>query len=180
MRLPDLVAPTFDGNLQQWSSFIESFNAMFHNNSGLAPVQKFHYLKSSLTGAAGDVVKTIPITDNNYTQAYQKLVERYENPGLIIQSHIRALFDAPKVQEAFASQLHKLHHHVIIHVRALEPLNQPIDSWDAWLVTLLCCRLDSVTVSKWQLKQTTKMLPTFKDFESFLSSRVVKCLRESN
>ncbi|KAF0732688.1 Integrase catalytic domain-containing protein [Aphis craccivora] len=165
LRLPAIVAPTFDGDLQQWSSFIDSFNAMFHNNSGLAP--------SSLTGPASDVVKTIPITDNNYNQAYQKLVERYENPGLIIQSHIRALFDTPKLQEASASQLHKLHHHVTTHVRALESLNQPISSWDAWLVTLLCCRLDSVTVSEWQLKQTTKTLPTFKDFESFLSSRVI-------
>lgn len=173
LRLPSIVAPTFSGDLQQWSSFIDSFNAMFHDNTSLAPVQKFHYLKSCLTGAASDVVKTVPITNDNYQQAYNKLIERYENPGLIIQSHIRALFDTPKVLEASASQLHKLHHHVVTNVRALESLNQPVASWDAWLVTLLCCRLDSVTVSEWQLKQTSKALPTFKDMEKFLSNRVI-------
>lgn len=48
MRLPPVDIPKFNGDWQDWTSFIDSFNAMFHNNEGLAPVQKFQYLKSCL------------------------------------------------------------------------------------------------------------------------------------
>jgi len=148
LRLPAIEIPIFDGNLQNWTSFIDSFNAVFHDHPDLEPVQKFQFLKSHITGTASDVVKTIPLTNDNYNQAYAKLAKRYENSGLIIQSHIRALFDIPKVQVASASQLHQLHHHVVTHVRALESLKQPVKQWDAWLVTLLCCQLDNITVSE--------------------------------
>lgn len=85
---------------------------------------------------------------------------RYENHFLIIQSHIRSLLETPKVKNASASELQRLHHHVIFHVKALEALNQPIMQWDAWLITRICYKLVNITVGEWQLCQTTKELPT--------------------
>lgn len=172
MKLPAVPAPKFSGNVQEWTSFIDSFNALFHSNEGLANVQKFHYLKSCLTDSASDVVKTIPTTGENYEKAYNALVNRYENKGLIIQSHIRSLLDAPKVQNPSASGLQALHHHIVAHVRALEALQQPVIHWDAWLITLVCSRLDSLTASEWQLRQKTRELPRFKDIELFLMNRI--------
>jgi len=88
MKLPSIPAPTFDGDLQNWVSFLDAFNVMFHHNQGLSEVQRLHYLKSCLIGAAAEVVHTIPTTDVNYRTAYDTLVNRYENKSLIIQSHI--------------------------------------------------------------------------------------------
>lgn len=51
-------------------------------------------------------------------------------------------------------------------------LNQPVDQWDAWLVTLMCTRLDNLTVAEWQLKQVTKDLPKYTHLETFLSNRI--------
>lgn len=48
MRLPPVNIPKFSGDWQGWISFIYRFNTMFHNNESVAPVQKFHYLKSCL------------------------------------------------------------------------------------------------------------------------------------
>lgn len=48
MRLPSVPAPVFDGNIQIWPPFKDSFDAMFHNNKGLAEVQKLHYLKACM------------------------------------------------------------------------------------------------------------------------------------
>ncbi|KAE9542464.1 hypothetical protein AGLY_003325 [Aphis glycines] len=105
MRLPSVPAPVFDGNIQNWPSFKDSFDAMFHNNKGLAEVQKLHYLKACMCYG----------------------------------------------------------------VRSIEPTNY---EWDAWLVTLLCYKLDNITVGEWQLLQTTKELPKFTDLEVFLSNRI--------
>jgi len=172
MKLPFIPAPTFDGDLQNWVSFLDAFNAMFHHNQGLSDVRRLHYLKSCLIGPAAEVVRTIPTTDVNYSAAYNALVERYENKSLIIQSHIRSLFQTPQVHKPAANELRQLHHHVISQVNALKALDQPVEQWDAWLVTLLCCRLDPTTVGEWQLLQSTKNLPKFNDLEKFLSNRV--------
>lgn len=104
--------------------------------------------------------------------AYDALVSRYENKSLIIQSHIRSLFNSPKVVHPCANSLRKLHHHIVSHVNALRSLQQPVDHWDAWLVTLICCSLDSTTVGEWQLKQMSKNLPSYIAIEQFLSDRV--------
>lgn len=172
MKLPFIPAPTFNGDLQNWVSFLDAFNAMFHHNQGLSDVQRLHYLKSCLVGPAAEVERTIPTTDVNYSTAYNALVERYENKSLIIQSHIRSLFQTPQVHKPAANELRQLHHHVVSQVNALRALDQPVEQWDAWLVTLLCCRLDPTTVGEWQLLQSTKNLPKFSDLEKFLSNRV--------
>lgn len=145
---------------------------MFHNNEGLAPVQKFHYLKNCLQDQPGDVIRSIPTTGENYLQAYNNLVNRYENKGVIIQSHIRSLLETPKVHTASATNLQKLHHHVMSNVNALKALAQPTDSWDTWLVTLICSRLDSATVGEWQLQYNKKDLPSFCAVEAFLFNRI--------
>lgn len=172
MKLPAIPAPTFDGDLQNWVSFLYDFNAMFHNNQGLSDVQRLHYLKFCLKGPAAEVVRSIPTTDSNYHTAYDALVQRYEDTSLIIQSHIRSLFLTPQVQQSSANELRQLHHHVVSQVRALKAFDQPVDKWDAWLLTLLCCRLDPTTLGEWQLLQTSKDLPKYSTLERFLANRV--------
>ncbi|CAI6342683.1 unnamed protein product [Macrosiphum euphorbiae] len=172
MRLPPIDAPKFNGDWQMWTSFIDSFNAMFHKNKDLLPVQRLYYLKSCLQGQAREVISSIPTIGENYLQAYNTIVNRYENKGAIIQSHIRSLLDTPRVLTASATELQNLHHHIMSNVNALRAATQPVDSWDAWLVTLICSRMDSATVAEWQLHYNKKDLPSFTEIESFLFNRI--------
>ncbi|XP_050064313.1 uncharacterized protein LOC114118967 [Aphis gossypii] len=172
IRLPTIKPPEFNGSLEDWASFIDTFNALFHNNSSLSDVQRLHYLKTSVSGPAADIIKNFTITAENYTAAYNELVRQYENKSLTIQSHIRSLLQTPKVQVPSAVELRNLHHHISSHVRALKALGQPVMNWDAWLVTLICSQLDSITAGEWQLRQDEKELPTYAQIESFLSKRV--------
>ncbi|KAL4098587.1 hypothetical protein QTP88_023162 [Uroleucon formosanum] len=108
----------------------------------------------------------------NYQVAYDVLKLRYENKSAIIQSHMRSLLNTPRVMSASASELQRLHYHISSNINTLTALQQPVDQWDAWLVTLMCTRLDSVIVAEWQLKQDTKDLPKYKELELFLSNRI--------
>lgn len=172
VKLPAFPIPIFKGSLQDWPSFIDTFNAMFHENDKVPTVQKFQHLKSCLVESAADIVKTIPTTAENYMQAYEAVVSRYENKTLIVQSHIRSLFDTPKVEKTSAFNLRQLYHHVTSHVRSLKALGQLTQHWNAWLVTLVCSRLDNVTVGEWQLRQSSKELPRYSDIENYLAMRV--------
>lgn len=78
LRLPMIQPPTFNGSLEDWSSFIDTFNALFHNNAQLNDVQRLHYLKSSVMGSAADIIKKFSITAEHYSVAYNELVRQYE------------------------------------------------------------------------------------------------------
>uniref|UniRef100_A0A2S2N7B6 Integrase catalytic domain-containing protein n=1 Tax=Schizaphis graminum TaxID=13262 RepID=A0A2S2N7B6_SCHGA len=172
MKLPPIELPKFSGDWKEWTSFIDSFNVYFHNNKDMAPVHKLHFLKACLEGQASDIVKSIPTTNENYEQAYDAVTARYENKGAIIQSHIRALFDTPKISIASVIELQRLYHHITSNINALQALGQPIESWDAWLVTLICNRMDRVTVGEWHIQYNKKDLPEFKEIKAFLFNRI--------
>lgn len=82
MKLPTISIPTFNCDNENWASFIDTFNALFHNNPGLTNVQRLHYLKSSISNTAADVKKSVSITSDNYQAAYDELVKQYKNKAL--------------------------------------------------------------------------------------------------
>lgn len=106
-----------------------------------------------MSGPALDIVSSIPITDGNYEVFLQRLKQRYDNKSLAIQSHTRALLDSPRVEAGIAGSLQRLHSHVGCHVAALKALGQPIEHWDAWLITIIINSLDKGTKQDWQLRQ---------------------------
>ncbi|XP_060878971.1 uncharacterized protein LOC132951187 [Metopolophium dirhodum] len=118
---------------------------MIHDDGGFTPAQKFYYLRSSVSGQALDLIKSVPMTDTNYEVAIERLKQRYDNRSLVIQSHIRSLLESPYVEQPRAKDLQALHAHVSTHVAALKALDQPTEHWDAWLVTIIVSRLDSAT-----------------------------------
>ncbi|XP_008185105.1 uncharacterized protein LOC103309988 [Acyrthosiphon pisum] len=172
-RLAPLTIPKFDGNIQEWESYFDCFKGMVHNEDAYPPAQKFSYLRSSLSGAALDVIKAIPMTENNYAVAIKRLQQRFENRSMVIQSHIRAILDFPQVQSAVANDLQALHSNIVAHVAALEALGQPVDMWDAWLVTVLLRKVDHGTCHEWQIRRTNNELPKYKELEEFLANRCI-------
>lgn len=170
-RLAPISLPNFNGNIQEWNAYFDYFKAMVHNEDNYPPAQKFSYLRSSLSGPALDVIKAIPMTENNYDVAIRRLKQRYENKGMVIQSHIRAILDCPQVDTATSLELQKLHSQVVSHVAALEALGQPVHEWDAWLVTILLRKLDRTTTHDWQLRRKDTELPKYSELEEFLASR---------
>lgn len=146
---------------------------MVHEDSSYTDIQKFYYLRAGLSGQALDLVKSVSMTEANYEVAVQLLKQRYDNKGLVIQSHIRSLLEAPYVQDPSSTELQALHSHIGTHLAALKALKQPTEHWDAWLVTIIVSRLDSITSRSWQLSQQHTLLPKYEDLERFLATRCV-------
>jgi len=173
VRLEPISLPTFTGNIQDWQSFYDCFRVMVHEDTGFSSAQRFYYLRSHLTGAALDLVKSVPMTDVNYEVALNRLKQRYDNPGLVIQSHIRSILETPYIQKASAGELQGLHAHICVHIAALKTMKQPTDQWDAWLVTIIVSRLDTATSHDWQLRQESTDLPIYEALERFLANRCI-------
>lgn len=71
-RLPQRQIRHFKGDILEWTSFWESFNAAIHSSS-LTTVRKFDYLKEYLKGEARLFVENLELTDANYQIAIDEL-----------------------------------------------------------------------------------------------------------
>ena len=67
--LPKLNLCSFDGDILQWLSFWDSFQAAVHSNTALSDIQKFTYLKSLVERTARDAISGLMLSADNYKEA---------------------------------------------------------------------------------------------------------------
>lgn len=171
LRLSKIELPSFSGKVEDWYSFYDTFEKLINANSGLSAIQKFHYLRSSLKCEAAEVIKAFEITTENYREAWELLIERYDNRRRIVQGHVKALFVLPSMTKENHSQLRILLDGVCKHLRALKALERPTDSWDDLIVHLITSKLDSITKKEWETSRLDSLVPTFKQLKDFLLQR---------
>jgi len=92
IQLPKILLPQFNGDLQQWCSYRDTFTSLVHENDELSDIERFHYLLSSLSGHALPIVRSIPFTEVNYIVAWEALHTRFDNKRLLVNYHLDAMF----------------------------------------------------------------------------------------
>lgn len=172
IKLPTINLPTFDGNYLKWLEFRDTFESLINLNDSISDINKFHYLRTSLEGSATIVIKSIEFTSKNYSLAWKLLCERFDNKKVLINNHLKALFNMdPLVRESHKA-IRYLIDHFLKNLRALENLDQPIDKWDVLINFIICSKLDLVTSRKWEeFKNNLSDLPSLEDLTQFLRNR---------
>jgi hypothetical protein len=65
---------------------------MIHEHKDLNALEKFHYLRSSLSGSVLQVISALEFTAQNYTHVWDLLLLRFQNDRLLIRNHVKSLF----------------------------------------------------------------------------------------
>lgn len=169
VRLPKITLLIFSGAYNEWMSCHNTFKSLIHTNDTLSNIQRFHYLKSALTGEAADVIEALEISEENYNNAWDLLKKRYDNLLLIIKNHIQAMFEWPSLTKENPVALKQIMSGMTKHLSSLKSLNRPTDSWDDILIYQLSTKLD--TVKEWQISVEDGSTPTFKQMTDFLLRR---------
>ncbi|XP_061711557.1 uncharacterized protein LOC133520879 [Cydia pomonella] len=149
-KLPEIKLPSFDGSYDRWLEFKHSYETMIHKHSDLDAIQKFHYLRSSLSGSALQVISALEFTAANYIQAWELLEIRFHNPRLLVHNHIKSLFNISALKQESSTQIRRLIDTVLRNLRALKTLEEPTDSWDTLIIHLIVSKLDTTTERKWE------------------------------
>lgn len=171
VRLPKLNLPTFSGKYDEWFPFFDTFNAVIHTNATLSDVQRFQYLRASLTGDASNVINSLEISDANYEVAWTLLKQRYDNKRIIVQNHIKAIMELPSMIKENSVELRQIADGAAKHLHALQALRLPTSHWDDILVHILSSKVDPLTLREWQSSLTGVELPTLKQFFDFITQR---------
>lgn len=169
-KLQAISLPKFSGSIDKWLQFFEIFQALVHNNAELATIQKFYYLQSCLSGEAMQILQSLEICEANYEKAILLLKERYENKRLLINNHVRNLFDITPILKESHQAFRRLIDHLMCNLRALASLNQPVDQWDTLLIFLVLQKLDNNTKREWEQSNKVES-PKFDDFLTFLKNK---------
>lgn len=103
VKLPTITLPQFDGDLNDWLTFHDSFSSLIHSSGDIPCIQKFQYLRSALKGDALKLIESLTITAANYSVAWQSLLNRYSNKYLLKKKHLQAITFPPKSLSKSAS-----------------------------------------------------------------------------
>ena len=176
-RLPPISLPKFDGQVGTWYSFHDTFLSLVHSDTVMDPIRKFHYLKSCLSGEAANVINSMTVNGDNYNNAWNVLIERYNNKKLLVNHHLKGLFSPSAIKQENHIELKSLLDNTNKNLRGLSSLEIPIDQWDPILIYIVSSKFDSETRRQWDMLLKNDALPTFKELEEFINKR---CFALSN
>ena len=105
-------------------------------------IEKFSYLKGHLGGEAEQCIGGIALTNGNYKEAVSLLKERFGNPQLMIQSHMRKLVKLEKIKSGRqVKELRSLYDQLESHVRSLQTVGVELAHYGPMLTPFVLERL---------------------------------------
>ncbi|XP_058827609.1 uncharacterized protein LOC131687534 [Topomyia yanbarensis] len=150
----------------------ETNEALIHLNQDVPEIQKFHYLKSAVTGEAAQIIESFAISATNYSLAWQALVGRYANEYLLKKRHLQAMLEIQWIKKETTASLHGIVDEFERHTKILRQLGEPVDGWSTILEHLLCVRIPDDTLKAWEDHVSTIEKPSYDALIEFLHRRI--------
>jgi hypothetical protein len=170
VHLPEIRLPTFDGAIENWHSFYDFFSSTIGRDERLTPVQKLHYLRSSLTGRAARSIQTLEMTNINYSIALDVLKDKFDCHRQVCMRHWQLIDEYPRITKETPEAIDDFLETVKVNLKALEKLGEPVTS-NVVLITLFTSKLPSATIRKWQRTLPDKKMPSYLHLVDFLKTR---------
>ncbi|KAJ0182261.1 hypothetical protein K1T71_001630 [Dendrolimus kikuchii] len=172
VRLPKIDLPHFNGDYQHWLEFRDTYISLIHNNTTISEINKFHYLRAALKGAAALSIQSLEFSSNNYHLAWQLLTERYDNERLLVNHHIQALFNFENITKESSRLLRNMVDITNKNLRALALLGQPTDHWDTLIIYIMSKKLDPTISRQWEeYRNNINGIPNLQQYIKFINNR---------
>jgi hypothetical protein len=139
-------------------------------NEKLTPVQKYHYLRSSVTGRAARSIESLDITESNYSIAINVLRDKFDCHRQVCMRHWLLIRDYPKISKETPDAIDDFLETVKLNLKALEKLGEPVTS-NVILIDLFTSKLSSSTIRKWHHTLPDKRMPSYTHLVDFLTAR---------
>ncbi|XP_042147986.1 uncharacterized protein LOC121046466 [Ixodes scapularis] len=120
LRQRELPTPT---PLNETTSATASFSGAVHSNDSITRSEKFHYLRTLVTGPAAAAIAGLQATEACYDDAIHILTQRFGDRRRIEQDHLAKLRSLPPVASAKDTRgLRRIYDHVQTNIRGLRGL----------------------------------------------------------
>ena len=127
VRIPLLKQKSFDGSVDDWLGWWNTFKAGVHEQPW-DPVIKFAHLQTLLTGQAKLFIEGLPHTPINYSKATNRLLDEYQQDSIAVERHIAELIQLPAVKANDIAALKTFRLQVMKHTDAIQALDLTTDN----------------------------------------------------
>lgn len=93
--MPALDIPEFDGRIESWPAFYESFRVNIHENPDLTDAERVNYLMAKLTHSGRKAVSGVIPNGDAYRSIWDNLLEKYQDRCCWGTYYIDNLFNLP-------------------------------------------------------------------------------------
>ncbi|XP_055542762.1 uncharacterized protein LOC129728349 [Wyeomyia smithii] len=163
--------PTFDGSYAAWPKF-KAILIDLMANSGDTDAIKLYHLDKALIGNAAGALDAKILSEGNYKQAWDVLMDRYDNKRAIIETHYRGLLSLKTMSSPSYKELRALVNEATNHIESLRYLDQEINGTaEHFFVFLIVSALDSTTRQSWESTMKKGELPKYKQTIEYLKTR---------
>ena len=122
IKLPKLNLPVFGGDVLQWPSFLDQFEANV-DSIDLPVISKFSYLRTLLEGEPKRAIEGLSLTADHYDVACSILKDRFGRKETIIFTHIQKLYNLSVPSKCTVASLWRLNDELKAHTLSLEALD---------------------------------------------------------
>lgn len=168
--LAPLPLPKFDGDYTKWTEFKAQFTNRVHNSTKMQDTDKLYRLKASVEGSAAIALGMWQLIPENYSKAWNKLCDIYDNEYLMVRSHIQDILNINQLTESSGENLRYILDTVSNSMDQLNSLNANIA--ELIIMQLMESKLDPETLKEWEMSRHHRNVPTFSEFSLFLDKRV--------
>ena len=98
---------------------------MVHDIAGLSNIKKFYCLDEAVTGEAAHTIRSLGVSDANYTLTRQTILDRFEDSRALVHFPMKDLFDLPVLTKVKSVVLRQLIDDILVnsHLLSLNSLN---------------------------------------------------------
>lgn len=168
LNLEPIKLPIFSGSYTEWPTFKNLFLSTVDSKPRLSKAEKMHYLRTSTQGEALGLFSKLPLTEENYAIAWNRLVNRYDDKMIIFRSYMESFLNQEQITKPDVTALRKLQSATSQALEAIDALG--VSERDPWLIHLTLRHLDRQTQALWSEKKP-EGIPTWTDFDNFLNTR---------
>ena len=123
-KLLKLIITPFNGAPTDWLRFWNIFETEIDNNSDIAPVTKFAYLKELLKPNVRSTIDGLPFSTEGYTRAKNILKNKYGNTTEIVNAYVQNIMGLPVINGTQPWKIHDFYKKLLFNVQALETLGK--------------------------------------------------------
>ena len=148
IKLPKLNLPVFGGDVLQWPSFWDQFEANV-DSTDLPVISKFSYLRTLLEGEPKRAIEGLSFTADHYDVACSILKDRFGRKETIIFTHIQKLLNLSVPSKCTVASLWRLNDELKAHTRSLEALGIDGKQYGVILTPLILSRVPQELRLEW-------------------------------
>lgn len=167
LKLPVADLPKFNGELDKWLSFKNTFLTMIDSRDDITSLQKFIYLKNCLEGDALNKILIYNVSEENYKFAWKLVLDSYDKTRILITKHLDAILELPVQTKATHKGLTRLVDDMRQHTNMLATMNVRPD--EHLLVRILERALPYNIRAKWEETLSLDISPTLDQLYQFVS-----------